>query len=96
MNEGSSSVDPTLGTNSDFSKPKSLAVGWYDNVYVADEANNQVKMFCSSTSTYRTVVEGSSSTTPSITKPTEIAFDSNMNLYVTSTTPPRVYQYARI
>ncbi|UJR34707.1 hypothetical protein I4U23_027484 [Adineta vaga] len=93
---GASSPDVTLGTSSNFNEPKQIAIDWYGNVYVTDEQNDRIQMFCAGSSTVKTVANGGSGYTPTLDEQTGIAFDSNMNLYVTSITPSGVYKYMRI
>lgn len=92
---GLSTINATVASGSSaFSSPQTLAVDGYGNVYVGDGSNSgkQVVMFCSGSWIRRVLILGAS-TTPKIKTPTGIALDSNMNLYVTSTTPDAVYKY---
>ncbi|CAF3770658.1 unnamed protein product [Rotaria socialis] len=93
---GVSTPSATYGSSSTFNQATSVAVDWYNNLYVADTNLNRVTMFCVGSSTEKTVIGGTSGSTPSLIETTGIAFDSKMNLYVTSKTPPAVYKYLRI
>lgn len=82
---GQSSPNKTLSqvnsTTNSLNTPHGITCDPYDNLYVADKANNRVVRYCAG-STVGTIVVGGTGTTPTITAPMDIAFDSDLNLYV--------------
>ena len=89
-----STVSETAGGTTNFNEPGSIIVDPYGNIYVADYQNKKVKRCCAGQNTCHTVIDGDSS--PILDEPRGIAFDSNLNLYVTSKDIGAVYKYQLI
>lgn len=89
---GQSVVNSTVANSASVNKPQTLAVDGYGNVDVGDGGSNRVYMFCAGSWIRRTLIQASNAT-PSTTRLTGIALDSNMNLYVTSTNSSGVYKF---
>lgn len=88
---GLSSINATVATSTSYTTPQGLAVDTYGNVYVVDSGLNQVLMFCAGSWIRRVLIQGSSA---SLTLAGGIALDSDMNIYVTSTTSDGVYKFS--
>lgn len=67
-------------------RPRGMKLDGFGNLYVADAGNRQVVMFCVN-STIGTIVMQTTS------EPVDLAFDSNMNLYVLQD-DGKLYKYA--
>ncbi|CAF3424903.1 unnamed protein product [Rotaria socialis] len=93
---GVSGATATLGSSSTHGEPKSIAVDRYNNVYVADKGKKQITMYCANSGSVKTIVGGSSNTSPSLDEPAGVAFDANMNLYVTYKSLASVYKFSLI
>ena len=76
--------------------PRQILLDPYGNIYVADSARNRVVLFCLNSTTGFVVVGSGTSSTPTLSSPSGIAFDSNFNLYVASTNGDEVLRYTRI
>ena len=84
-----------------FKFPVAVKVDPFANIYVVDNNNHRIQLYCrypSVNSTGRTIagtgVLGSSSTT--LQYPAGLALDSQLNLYVSDTSNHRVQKFARI
>ena len=80
-------ANPTLtlnqvnGPSKPLKSPVGMTLDRYQNLYVADYGNNRIVMYpMNSTVGIPVVVE--TSTAPILEKPMDVAFDSNMNMYV--------------
>ena len=82
----------TMGSSTYLSSPTVVVVDNDDNVYIADETNEQVLKFSGASSTYEVLLDRPSP----VHTITGIAFDSQKNLYVTSQSPAGVYKYLRL
>ena len=94
---GASSFTSNIGTSvTHYEEPLTIITDPYGNAYVADFKYQRVQMFCNSSWTNRRVLGSSMSSTPSLVETPSIAFDANLNLYMTSKTPPGIYKYSRL
>ncbi len=77
---------------------RGMAFDSYDNLYVADQDNHQVVMYCANStagnSTVGIVVAVDNNTPPRIQQPADVAFDSNLNLYVVSVNDNQVVKFS--
>ncbi|CAF3716279.1 unnamed protein product [Rotaria sp. Silwood1] len=82
---GASSASSTLtqvnSSNAVLTQPEGIVFDSYNNLYVADSGKNRIVMYCTN-KTVGIPVIGESGTTPACTKPMDVAFDSNLNMYV--------------
>jgi NHL repeat len=78
------------------SAPRQILMDPCRNLYVADTNNNRVVVFYSNSTAAVTIVGTGSGSTPALNRASGIAFDSNYNLYVSSTNTHEVLKYARI
>ena len=82
---GLSSPDITLSqvssAQSTLNTPHGIIHDIYYNLYVVDSNNNRVVLYCAN-STVGYPIIGESGSTPALSSPLDIAFDSNFNLYV--------------
>lgn len=79
----------------DLREPRAIKFDLYDNLYVANYNEGDIRKFCAG-STTPIVVISSPSATPSLIRPTGIAFDSNYNLYVADYTRHYVLKFSRL
>lgn len=95
---GASSPLSIVGTSpAHFGEPHTIINDLHGNLYVADFIGGRVQMFCNNGSwASRTVIGSGLGATPSLVETPGIAFDSAMNLYITSKSPPGIYRFARI
>ena len=94
---GAAQANATLaGVNSnEFDHPTAIRLDPYGNLYVVDTNHNFVKMVCVN-STNATIIAGGSGSSTTLSGPSGIAFDSNLNLYVSDTGNNRVLKYQRL
>ena len=96
---GASAPNITLtqvnSTTSSLNRPGGIKYDLYGNLYVADQGNKRVVMYCANTSLGEIVV-GDTGSTPSLKNPIDIGLDSNLNLYVVDETNDVVIKYARL
>ncbi len=82
---GASTPNITLtqvsGTPNNLNNPSGMIIDPYGNLYVADEGNNRVVMYCVNY-TVGFVVVGGTGSTPVLNQPIAVGFDSNLNMYV--------------
>lgn len=80
----------------DFSEPRTVITDPYGNAFVADMTHRRIQMFSNDSWLSVTVVGDSLGSTPNLIETSGIAFDSNLNFYMTSKTPPGVYKFWRL
>lgn len=90
---GASSATRTVGNG--INEPKGILLDPYQNLYTAGDQDRKIYRTCAGSTTHTTVIDGTS-TSPSLDKTAGIAFDSKLNLYVTSFSPAGVYKFVRI
>lgn len=78
------------------STPRQIKMDPYGNLYVADSARQRVAVFCGNSTVGFAVVGRYTNSTPTLSDPSGIAFDSNLNLYVASSTNHEVLKYVRL
>ncbi|CAF4039284.1 unnamed protein product [Adineta steineri] len=81
-----------------FSKPTDVRIDADQNMYVVDELNHRVQMFCENSDVGLTVVgNGVAGNSPTqLRNPEGIAFDSAMNMYVCDTENGRVQKFLKL
>ncbi|CAF3706401.1 unnamed protein product, partial [Rotaria sp. Silwood1] len=94
-NSPTSTLSQVSATKNALAKPKGMVFDPYGNLYVVDSDNDRVVMYCAN-SAVGIVVVGGSSTTPDLDKPTAVALDSNLNLYVAISGGTKVAEFARL
>ena len=96
---GASAPSVTLtsvnSTTSSLNRPSGIKHDLYGNLYVADQGNERVVMYCANT-TLGKVVVGDTGSTPALNKPIDVGLDSNLNLYVVDERDDIVVKYARL
>ncbi|CAF3718625.1 unnamed protein product [Adineta steineri] len=96
---GASSPSMTYQTVNDsqhsLSNPSRMVLDPYGNLYVADRDNDRIVMFCAN-STVGIVVAEDGNSGPSLKKPVDLAFDSDLNLYLVSIDSDQVVKLSRI
>ncbi|CAF4153045.1 unnamed protein product [Adineta steineri] len=98
---GASSPSNTFQTvndtqhNSLSSNPTRMILDPYGNLYVADRDNDRIVMFCAN-STVGIVVAEDGNSGPSLKNPLDLAFDSDLNLYVLPKDSNQVVKLSRI
>ncbi|CAF1612063.1 unnamed protein product [Didymodactylos carnosus] len=94
---GSSSGAPG-STSTLLKNPCSLILDAYSNLYVVDNNNHRIQMFCPGSTNGTTVAgtgsQGSSATT--LNYPCGIAFDSQLNMYVADTSNHRIQKFMKL
>lgn len=90
---GASSANRTVGDG--INEPKGLALDPYGNLFIAGDQDRKIWRNCAGTTTHTTVINGAS-TSPQLDKMMGVAFDSKLNLYVTSWNPAGVYKFVRL
>ncbi|CAF3993333.1 unnamed protein product, partial [Rotaria sp. Silwood1] len=68
-------------TKTTLNKPEGIVYDTSNNLYVADNGNDRIVLYCVN-STVGIPVIGENGTTPAPNAPMDVAFDSNLNLYV--------------
>ena len=86
------SLSQVNGSQSTLNSPNGIILDPYGNLYVANSQNDPVVMYCQNF-TVGTVV--ADDTTLSINQPIDVAFDSNLNLYLLDQNNGRVIKYTR-
>ncbi len=78
------------GTPNNLGNPSGIVLDPYGNLYVADNGNNRVVMYCfnSTNTTVGNTVVGSTN------QPLAVGFDSNLNMYVLTDNGDSVVRYA--
>ena len=94
---GASQANQTLaGVSSlDLEGPTAIKFDLYNNLYVVNELGRDVRKFCAG-STSPIVVVAFPNTTPLLSRPAGIAFDSNYNLYVADSLNDYVIKFPRL
>lgn len=81
--------------NSLIGQPKGIKYDTYGNLYVADTDNGRVVRYCIN-STVGQVVVGGPLTKPTFSSAIDIAFDSDLNLYVSDSKLDKVFKFNRL
>ncbi|CAF1197884.1 unnamed protein product [Adineta steineri] len=92
-------VPGTTGSNSTLlNNPMGIKLDKYLNMFVVDQNNHRVQMFCANSRTGITIAgTGVSGGTPTtLNGPRGIAFDSNMNMYITDFGNKRVQKFLKL
>lgn len=80
--------------------PTSVATDIYGNFWVVDNNNHRIQFYCRSapnTTVGRTVAGGSPGTAANqLNYPVGMAFDANLNLYVSDTSNHRIQRFQRL
>ncbi|CAF3325870.1 unnamed protein product [Rotaria socialis] len=94
-NNPTATLNQVNDSTSTLKTPKGMTLDPYGNLYVVDSENNRIVMYCAN-STVGIVVVGGSSTTPALNKPTAVALDSNLNLYVAINKGTDIAEFIRL
>lgn len=81
-------------STSTLKSPKGLAYDPYGNLYVADQDNQRIVMYCGNSTIGKVVVETNSYMT--IGSADDVALDSNLNLYVCDQRGNKIVRYDRL
>ncbi|CAF2184008.1 unnamed protein product [Rotaria magnacalcarata] len=73
--------------------PSQIIQDQYGNLYVADANQKRVVMFCVNSTVGNVIVGTGTTSTPTLANPTGIAFDSDLNLYVSDGNLNEVLKY---
>ena len=92
-------IPGTPGSNAtDLNRPMGIKIDSYLNIYVVDNSNHRVQMFCNNSPTGLTITgdgtAGSDSTHLNV--PRGIAFDSSMNMYISDFGNSRVQKFLKL
>ncbi|CAF1370508.1 unnamed protein product [Adineta steineri] len=91
-------VPGTAGSNSTLlNRPMGIKLDNYLNMFVVDNKNHRVQMFCANNKTGITIAGTgvSGNTTTTLNGPRGIAFDSDMNMYITDFHNMRVQKFLK-
>ena len=77
--------------SSTLKKPRGIQYDKYGNLYVADQNNRRIVMYCVNSTIGRVVAADAS-----LDSPYDVAFDSNLNMYVLDSGGQKVIKYDRI
>ncbi|CAF1607751.1 unnamed protein product [Adineta ricciae] len=94
MSLPTSSLSQVNSTTNALNTPKGMTTDMYGNLYVADYENHRIVMYCAN-STVGIVVAGDTGGTPTLDKPMDIAFDSDLNMYVVVDGDNQVIKFPR-
>jgi sugar lactone lactonase YvrE len=89
---GTSGQSPVL-----LSYPTDVKIDSYQNMYVTDNNNHRIQLFCANSQTGITVAGTgfSGSTSTQLSSPRSIVFDSYMNMYVADTSNARIQKFTK-
>ena len=76
-----------ISGSSTLSSPRGLTFDTFNNLYVADKANNRIVVFCANSTVGIPIIPS----TPA--EPVSIAFDSNLNMYIAAAGAHEVVKY---
>ena len=92
------SPDVTLtqvnGTPAVLNDPRGIEYDTYGNLYVVDVSNKRIVMYCANSTVGKVAVQDNAVT--DIRKPYDVAFDSNLNMYVADYDGQKVIRYNRL
>ncbi|CAF1193529.1 unnamed protein product [Adineta ricciae] len=77
------------------SNPIDLKLDQWKNIYVLDNGNSRVQLFCNGDKTGITIV-GNGSVSSNLQSPHSIALDSQLNLYVSENTGARITKFVKL
>lgn len=69
------------GTTTTLKAPSGIVYDTFQNLYVADNGNDRIVLFCANSTVGTPVIEANG-TIPEIKSPMDVAFDSDLNMYV--------------
>ncbi|CAF3769751.1 unnamed protein product [Rotaria sp. Silwood1] len=95
---GADTANTTWSTanGANLNQPAQIALDPYGNLYVADMKGKRVVVICANSTTGTVILGTGTSSTPTLKQVGGIAFDSNLNLYVSEMTLNQVYKYTRL
>ena len=80
------------GTPATLGAPRGIRYDKYGNLYVADRTQHRIVMYCVNSTIGRVVIGGTGST-PVLTEPYDVDFDSDLNLHVLDGAGDRAIKY---